>query len=95
MAKCDKHIGMASDVFEMNKPVKDLSLLKFIGKDIRYKKEFRGTVEYGTISIDGIWKIEHTQKNNLGKEILRGYQVNCSHIDEFGRPFSPDEIEII
>ena len=73
----------------------NLDLAKWLGKEVRYKRELL-TPEFvqanGTICIDTIFTIKETQKNYKGTEVLRGYALP---IDTFGRCLNPNDVEII
>ena len=90
-----KDSGLAASLQFTTKTV-NAELIPFIGKRVRYRKEFRDKfirehagLQHAYMS----YRVMHTQRNWAGKEILRGYLFEGE--DTFGAPLDPAEIEII
>ena len=85
-----------SDVFKMRTLTSNLKLAKFLGKNVRYKKELL-TNEFvqanGTITKSEIFHIGMVQKDYQGNDCLRGFAT--SYDDDFGRCINPDYIELV
>lgn len=80
--------------FQINHLTSNSSLLPFMGRKVRYKREIL-TADFiranGALSIDGIFFIQEAQVDYKGEPCLRGYRDN----DPFGRVLYPYQIEVV
>ena len=88
-----KNSGLGKQL-SISKMTTNLGLSKFLGKRIRVKRELL-TPRYielnGSLIIDSTYTVKEVQKIYDGRAALRGYRDG----DTFGRPFLPEEIEIV
>ena len=85
-----------SDVFKIRTLTSNLKLAKFLGKNVRYKKELL-TNEFvqanGTITKSEIFHIGMVQKDYQGNDCLRGFAT--SYDDNFGRCIDASDVELL
>lgn len=71
---------------------RDEYLESFIGKVVKYKN---WEPSMGTFKRDFNFRIIGVQKNWRGDIIWRGVRIDDVHIDTFGLPIDPSEVEFV